>query len=107
MNQVIQQQEKINEDYASSKDSSLSQVMYLLTQMIALSHQNEKEKELVTKREKNANIVHSWKITIVTLMVSLLGLGFTVYQFKVENEQKESFRLSKLFKYNYSNNYKL
>jgi hypothetical protein len=42
--------------------------------------------------DEKAKIAHSWKITIVTLSVSLLSLGYTAYQFKIENAQKIKFQ---------------
>src|SRR5271154_3010720 len=70
----------------------LPQAIYLLANSVDVFKEHILKKEFSEKHEKRSNRLNSWGITLVTLMVTLIGVGTTMYQFSVENAVKRKFQ---------------
>jgi hypothetical protein len=72
--------------------NTVSDGVHLIAKSVNTLNEYLVKQEESKKQEKKSNRSHSWKITITSLVVSLLGLSFTMYQFSIENTTKREFQ---------------
>ena len=90
MKNTLEDKDKIEQDKTES--NLLPQAINLLANAVDIFKEHLLKKELSEKHEKKSHRLNSWGITIVTLVVSLIGISATMYQFSVENVLKRKFQ---------------